>query len=210
MAENKSKCVPANTDSFDVAEADLRSGPPGPGVDIDRVLCKRSGYVAALPIVEGRFPVPKCYATGAAPPTAGNTTGGSSTFAGNTAGGGGSRRKQIFGPLFTSMGEGRNCAGGDSSMTNRYPELLGGGNVRPSAYVPGVGVVKTPDTKSGLPTSAGMGSNENSKYFPTSRVPGDMELIPDPWRVSQSFSASNYSFKTDPVPFLTDFSAFLK
>lgn len=148
------------------------------------------------------------------PFTSGNTTGGSSsTSAGPNSGGGGNRRKQIFGPLFTEIGDGGNFSKGeDSSKTNQYPELLGGGEVRKSTLVPGVGVVdpsKNSDT-TGLPTPAGLGSNEDSKFLPTSRVPGDMEKIPDPWRVSQSFSASNYSFKTDPVPFLTNFSAFQK
>jgi hypothetical protein len=129
----------------------------------------------------------------------GNTTGGSSdTSLGSTAGGGGYRRKQIFGPLFTSRGEGAGSgSSGNSTKDNVYPELLGGG------------FPKNSDT-SGLPSSAGLGSDEASKYFPTSRVPGDMDLIPDPYRVSQSFSASNYSVKNEPVPFLTDFSAFQK
>lgn len=120
---------------------------------------------------------------------------------GGGSGGGGDKRKQVFGPLFTSVGDGGNFGsstnGKDTSKTNQYPELLGGlGEKRIE--------------KSGMPTSAGLGSNEDSKYLPTSRVPGDMEKIPDPWRVSQSFSAANYSFKTEPVPFLTDFSAFQK
>lgn len=137
------------------------------------------------------------------------TTGGSTTSAmGSNSGGGGNRRKQVFGPLFMGMGEG----GGadpieDSSRGNVYPELLGGGAPKSSTRIDGVGIV-TPTPTGGLPSSAGLGSDEASQYFPTSRVPGDMEKIPDPYRVSQTFSAANYSFKTDPVPFLTDFSAF--
>jgi hypothetical protein len=37
-----------------------------------------------------------------------------------------------------------------------------------------------------------------------------MDVIQDPWRVSQTFTSSSYSSKTDPVPFLNDFSAFQK
>jgi hypothetical protein len=37
-----------------------------------------------------------------------------------------------------------------------------------------------------------------------------MDLVQDPYRVSQQFASSSYSFKTEPVPFLTDFSAFQK
>jgi hypothetical protein len=145
----------------------------------------------------------------------GNTTGGSSdTSLGSTSGGGGDRRKQIFGPLFTSRGEGAGsgASSGNSTKDNIYPELLGGGVPKKSTRIDGAGIVapsKNSDT-TGLPSSAGLGSDENSKYFPTSRVPGDMDLIPDPYRVSQTFSASNYSVKNEPVPFLTDFSAFQK
>jgi hypothetical protein len=127
----------------------------------------------------------------------GSTTGGSSTSAGPNSGSS-DRRNQVFGPLFTSVGNGRIVDGGDSSKTNRYPKLLGGGDSRKA------------EKNSSMPTAAGLGANEDSKFLPTSRVPGDMEKIPDPYRVSQQFSASNYSFKTDPVPFLTDFSAFQK
>ena len=37
-----------------------------------------------------------------------------------------------------------------------------------------------------------------------------MDIIPDPYRVAKTFSTSSYSSKTEPVPFLTDFSAFQK
>jgi hypothetical protein len=61
-----------------------------------------------------------------------------------------------------------------------------------------------------LPSTASMGSDANSRFFPNSRVPGDQDLIPDPYRLSRNYSTANYSSKTDPVPFLTDFSAFFK
>ena len=64
------------------------------------------------------------------------------------------------------------------------------------------------DLKGAIPSSAGLGSDEKSKYLPFSRQPGDMDLVKDPYRVSQQFASSSYSFKTEPVPFLTDFSAF--
>jgi hypothetical protein len=155
---------------------------------------------------------------GSPPPTmSGNTTGGSSTSSmGPTSGGGGDRRSQVFGPVFTSIGS---IMGGkstpDSSSTNRYPELLVGQSGKSSTLVEGAGIV--PPSKNWqmandgtLPSSAQLGSDENSKYLPMSRVPGDQDLIPDPYRVSQSYSTANYAFKTEPVPFLTDFSAFQK
>jgi hypothetical protein len=61
-----------------------------------------------------------------------------------------------------------------------------------------------------LPSPGVMGSTEDAKFLPTSRVPGDQDLIPDPYRVANAFSTSTYSTKTEPVPFLTDFSAFQK
>jgi hypothetical protein len=131
------------------------------------------------------------------------STGSTTTTTGGSASGlgGGDRLKQVFGPLFTGIGEGGTITD-DSSSRNRYPELLGGrGNGVPK---------KNEDEKGAMPTIGGLGGLGSSRFFPFSRVPGDMEKIPDPYRVSQTFTAANYSFKTDPVPFLTDFSAFFK
>ena len=134
---------------------------------------------------------------------------------------------KLFGPLFTGFGSPGAQGLVDSSKTNKYPELLGGrGKKWGSAAAAGggagggmgglggelgglgggVGV----DLKGSLPSSGGLGSDANSQYFPYSRQPGDMDLIQDPYRVSQQFASSSYSFKTEPVPFLTDFSAFQK
>ena len=161
--------------------------------------------------------------SGGTPPSssstsAGGTTGGSSTSSsapnsGGTPGGSSDRTKQVFGPTFTGRGEGGGVTGADSSKTNQYPELMGGGNTKPSTRTPG-GDITSPSKSwqlsmnGSLPSSASLGTDENSKFLPFSRQPGDMELIPDPYRVSQSFSSANYGFKTEPLPFLTDFSAF--
>jgi hypothetical protein len=121
--------------------------------------------------------------------TSGTTTGGTTgSTRGPNSGGGGDRRKQVFGPLFMGEGEGGGVKGTDSSKTNKYPQLLGGDGGKASTRIDGAGIV--------APT------------LPFSIEPGDMELIPDPYRVSQQFSTSSYSSKTEPVPFLTDFSAF--
>jgi hypothetical protein len=61
-----------------------------------------------------------------------------------------------------------------------------------------------------MPSSASLGTDALSRFLPFSRQPGDMDLVPDPYRVSQSYSPSSYSSKNEPVPFLTDFSAFQK
>jgi hypothetical protein len=147
--------------------------------------------------------------------TTGSTTGGGSTSSmGPTSGNSSNRAKQVFGPVFTSTGPSAGGPVGDSSKTNKYPELMGG-MVDSSTRIPGVGVVEPSKnwklTQDGsLPSADSLGSTEESKFFPTSRSPGDMDLIPDPYRVSRNFSTSSYSSKTEPVPFLTDFSAFLK
>lgn len=140
----------------------------------------------------------------------GTTTGGSSTSsAGPTSGafaGQGDRRKQVFGPI--AMGQGNpdgTVVPMDSSKINQYPELLGGMDSRPSTRIEGAGIV--PPSKSWqLSNDGSLPSVDSLK----SEVPGDKDLIPDPYRVSQQYSAASYSFKTDPVPFLTDFSAFQK
>jgi hypothetical protein len=73
----------------------------------------------------------------------------------------------------------------------------------------GVGVVGGSQAGAAtLPSSASLGSDPMSGFLPFSRQPGDQELIADPYRVAQSYSASSYSSKNEPVPFLTDFSAF--
>jgi hypothetical protein len=148
--------------------------------------------------------------------TTGTTTGGSSTSSfGPNSGGPSNRRQQVFGPTFTGRGrgEGNGVVPADSSKTSQYPELLGGTSSKPSTRIEGGGIVAPSKNwqlamDGSLPDCKGLGCDENSKYLPFSRQPGDMDLIPDPYRVSQQFSSASYSFKTEPVPFLTDFSAF--
>jgi hypothetical protein len=143
------------------------------------------------------------------------TTGGSSvTTMGPTTGGPAARIRQVFGPQFTGTGGELSSSGGDSSQSNVYPELLGG-RIDTSSRIPGAGI--QPPSKNwtlakngSLPPASSMGADEMSRYFPFSRSPGDMDVIPDPYRVAQTFSASSYASKTEPVPFLTDFSAFQK
>jgi hypothetical protein len=160
---------------------------------------------------------PKCIDTSSSSvgTTAGGTTGGSSTTSAAPT----TRRtgaRGVFGP--GSGGFGPGSTGNphrDSTKTNTYPELLGGGDSKPKTLVDGAGLVDPSKNwqlanDGSLPDCAHLGCNENSKYLPSSRMPGDMDLIPDPYRVSQSYMNSSYSFKTEPTPFLTDFSAFLK
>jgi hypothetical protein len=123
------------------------------------------------------------------------------------------RKNNVLGPVFTSYGAPVEESSPDSSKGNQYPELLGGGDPA-SRQREGGGSgggefgIGIGDLTGSMPTAGGLGSTEESRFFPTSRQPGDMDLIPDPYRVSQQFSTSSYSFKTEPTPFLTDFSAF--
>ena len=52
------------------------------------------------------------------------------------------------------------------------------------------------------------GSDPNNIFAVTSRCPGDQDIIPNPYLQSTSYSLANGSAKTNPVPFLSDFSAF--
>ena len=138
---------------------------------------------------------------------------------------------KLFGPLFTGFGDPGAQGLVDTSKTNPYPELLGGrgkvggagaggaggaggrGGLGGLGGIGGMGGTATNpnlDYKGSMPSSGGLGSDANSQFFPYSRQPGDMDLVQDPYRVSQQFASSSYSFKTEPVPFLTDFSAFQK
>jgi hypothetical protein len=139
------------------------------------------------------------------------TTGTNSTSQSNTSVTPASVRKNtILGPVFTSYGAPITPGNPDSYKTTKYPELLGGGDPAARNRESGAGGRMNIDLQGSLPTMDGLGATEASKYFPFSRQPGDMELIPDPYRVSQQFSSASYSFKTEPTPFLTDFSAFLR
>jgi len=148
--------------------------------------------------------------------TSGTSTGGSSgTSFGPNSGGTGSGRN-VWGPLFLGLGDTAGPINGDSTKTNAYPVGLGGLQGRASTRLEGVGIVPPSGGAGGgggfgLPTSSALGSDANSMFLPFSRQPGDMDLVPDPYRLATNFSASSYTAsKTDPVPFLTDFSSFYK
>jgi len=171
----------------------------------------------------GDYPIAKAAATPVAPPASavapqatvtGTTTGGTTasslgpTSNPNTSGG-----TNVWGPQGNGKGEAPNNTTSVNPNQVNYPQLLGGMNGKSGTLVPGVGVVAPSKNvqlaQSGqLPTSAGLGSDENSQYLPYSRTPGDQDLVPNPYK--GEFSSSSYSVKNEPVPFLTDFSAFMK
>jgi hypothetical protein len=108
---------------------------------------------------------------------------------------------RVWGPPFVGTGVGRDYGGdGDGDV---YPNLLGPPPNRPT-------LSGTTGRNYSLPSSGSMGADFLSRFLPFSRQPGDMDVIPDPYRVSQSYSPSSYSSRNEPVPFLTDFSAFLR
>jgi hypothetical protein len=148
----------------------------------------------------------------------GNTTGGSSLIpqpnSGGSSGSMGLQKGNIFGPAFTGLGD--NSGDGLGSAIRDYPTLLGP-QPKESRMVEGAGISKpsihTQLSKSGaLPSAGSTGSSEESKFFGTSRVPGDQDMYPDFFggAGSTAYTPSSGSSKTDPVPFLSDFSAFLK
>jgi len=138
---------------------------------------------------------------------AGNSTGGSSTtYIPNS----GPNNGNIWGPAFAGLGD--NAGFGATGRSKRdYPTLLGP-EPKESVMVEGSGIApvsqNTSLVKSGiLPGASNTGSDPNSRFFGSSRVPGDQDLFPDP---NLEFTASTGSAKTEPVPYLSDFSAFLR
>jgi hypothetical protein len=140
-------------------------------------------------------------------PTTGNSTGGSSVTPGSNSG---TNKGNIFGPAYTGMGDNAGGPGG-SGGSRDYPTLFGP-TPKPSTMIEGAGIMnpsqnETLVTSGALPGSAQTGSDPNSRYFGSSRVPGDRDLVPDPY---QEFTPSTGSSKTEPVPYLSDFSAFAR
>jgi hypothetical protein len=144
--------------------------------------------------------------------TGGTSTSSAGPTSGGTAGGGIPGRK-VWGPEYPGMGDG-GAQDEDSTGRRKYPELVGPGGDSSTLY-PGSGVGAPSKSwqlsmDGSLPGSGSLGSDENSKYLPFSRTPGDQDLVPNPYSISSTYTTSNYSSKTEPVPFLADFSAFQK
>jgi len=77
----------------------------------------------------------------------------------------------------------------------------------PALYGPDPAATNT-ENRYMMPESHTTGSDPSNKYAVTSRVPGDQDLFPTSYMQSSSYSIANGSQKTDPVPFLSDFSVF--
>jgi hypothetical protein len=118
--------------------------------------------------------------------------------------------QDVYGPLFTELGDGVGGLETDSTQINKYPTLVGGHTAAGVMGGGGAGGGQTPLPKIEFPSLRSLGLNDMSQFFPFSRSPGDMDVVPDPFRVNRNFSTASYSSKNEPVPFLTDFSAFFK
>ena len=144
-------------------------------------------------------------------------SGGSTVSASNS---GTIKKGNIWGPGYTGFGD--NSEDGLGSGIRDYPTLLGP-KPKESTMVEGAGISKPSIHKQlsksgGLPSPGSTGSSEDSKFFGTARlpgtstVPGDQDMYPGFFggAGSTAYTPSSGSSKTDPVPFLSDFSAFLK
>jgi hypothetical protein len=135
----------------------------------------------------------------------GGSSGGSSGGSPSNAGGSGNVKKgNIWGPTYSGMGDNAGFGGESSSSSRNYPTLLGP-QPKESKMIEGGGIANV-SKQTTLPSSASTGSDPSSQFFGTSRSPGDQDLFPNPYR---EFTPSSGSSKTEPVPYLADFSAFL-
>jgi hypothetical protein len=119
---------------------------------------------------------------------------------------------RVKGPSWGGKGQSASSASASSSIPNPFLYGPGSGN-KGSGSGDGFGFgfpqINSMDVTM-LPSTDSLGSNPDNQYAVTSRVPGDQDLVPNPYMQSSSYSLANNSQKTDPVPFLANFSAFQK
>jgi hypothetical protein len=111
-------------------------------------------------------------------------------------------------PVGAASGRGKNVYGPDSGGTGSTDNTTGGLGI-PRNYPVLYGGLQS--YESAIPSSSSLGTDPTSRFLPYSRVPGDMDLYPDPYRLGKYFSTSSYSSGKDavePAPFLADFSKF--
>lgn len=95
-----------------------------------------------------------------------------------------------------------------SSTKPTYPSLMGP-NFLAAGTSGSAGAGKSAGVAFNLPSAGSMGSDLMSKYLPGSRVPGADDLIPNPYLQARSFSGASKT-ETDPAPFSSDYSRFMK
>ena len=116
-------------------------------------------------------------------------------------------KQPVSGPTFG--GTGVSMMSGSGNTTRSEPALYGPGSGSAGGFGWGSMKSNSGDT-SMLPSFTSAGSEPENQYAGTSRAPGDQDFYPPTFAQSSSYSLANASMKTDPVPFLTDFSAFQK
>ena len=166
-----------------------------------------SGACTVTPASEGGGGTTAGTTTETTAGTTAGTTGGSQTFLTSNSG---TNKGNIWGPAFSGMGNNAGSGASPGSVRD-YPTLIGP-KPKASTMVDGAGIVglsqhETLPQSGALPGASGTGSDPNSQFFGSSRVPGDKDLFPNPY---QQFTPSTGSSKTEPVPFLSDFSAFFR
>lgn len=97
-------------------------------------------------------------------------------------------------------GRGTSASTASSSSSKPAPALYG-----PD---PGAPPSRNSTSTALLPSHESAGSDPSNQYVGTSRVPGDQDLFVSPYLQFSTYSIANGSQKTDPVPFLSDFSVF--
>jgi len=135
-------------------------------------------------------------------------TKGNPNAAGSAAGGFGGPSKgpkvdAVRGPAWGGMdqsGAGQSMAQGKINTANLYGPLGYGDS--------GKTIKKNSQDTSMLPDFKNTGSDLSNLFAATSRVPGKLQSIVDTNLQASSYSLANYSQKTDPVPYLPDFSVF--
>ena len=95
-----------------------------------------------------------------------------------------------------------------STTKPTYPSLMGP-NFLADGTSGSAGAGKSVGVAFNLPSAGSMGSDLMSKYLPGSRVPGADDLIPNPYLQARSFSGASKT-ETDPAPFSSDYSRFMK
>lgn len=115
-------------------------------------------------------------------------------------------KQPVGGPTFG--GTGVSLMSGSGKTPRSEPALYGpSSGDQASRFGFGSSQKNSQDT-SMLPSFGSAGSEPENQYAVTSRVPGDQDIFAPGFAQSSSYSLANSSMKTNPVPFLADFSAF--
>lgn len=95
-----------------------------------------------------------------------------------------------------------------STTSSSQPALYGPGVGDTSKGMGRGGAQTNSQNTSAMPDYRTTGSDPSNRFAVTSRVPGDQDIFGSMYIQANTESIANQSLKTDPVPFLTDFSAF--